>query len=73
MNTLNDAQKLAVIEQMYPAAKFYDDNAALICVFFNDWSVYKAEKEKDLSPNTLIKKVKRVRDMITFIESLNDM
>jgi hypothetical protein len=73
MKTLNDVQKLAVIDQMYPSAKFHDDNQALICVFFNDWSVYKAEKEKDLSPNTLIKKVKRVRDMITFIESLNDM
>jgi hypothetical protein len=70
MKTLNETQIMKVIDHLYPVAKYPFDNQALINIFFNDWSVYKAEAHGGQSKNTLIKKVRRVNAMISFIETL---
>lgn len=70
MKTLNESQLLKVIDHLYDPKKHTAANHALINVFLNGWTVYKAELNADLPQNTLTKRVKRIREMINFIESL---
>ncbi len=70
MKTLNESQIFQIIDHLYPRPKFTATNYALINVFFNDVSMYKAEIGAGLPKNSLMKKVKRVRTQIEFIESL---
>lgn len=70
MTKLNEVQITKVLDHLYPANKYATANQALINVFFNGWSIYKAEAQGDIAKNSLTKKVKRVRREIEFIESL---
>ena len=67
---LNESQIFAIIDRYYPPTKDTAINNALINVFFNDYSVYKAEKHSGLNSNTLIKKVNRIKKEIEFIENI---
>lgn len=70
MKTLNESQIFQIIDHLYAPQKQPAANKALINVFFNDVSMYKAEIGAGLPKNSLMKKVKRVRTQIEFIESL---
>ncbi len=70
MKTLNESQIFKVIDHLYDPKKHTAANHALINVFLNGWTVYKAELNADLPQNTLIKRVNRVKQMISFIETL---
>ena len=70
MNTLDENQIIKIIDHLYDPTKHTAANHALINVFLNGWTVYKAELNADLPQNTLIKRVNRVKQMISFIETL---
>ena len=68
MIELNETQTLALIARYYPPGTAI--NQALINVFCNNYTMYRAEQKADLDKNSLPKKVKRIKKEITFIESL---
>lgn len=70
MKTLNESQIFKIIDHLYDPKKHTAANYALVNVFLNGWTVYKAELNADLPQNTLIKRVNRVKQMISFIETL---
>ena len=72
MKTLNNTQILKIIDNLYDPKKHTAANHALVNVFFNGWTIYKAELHGDLAKNTLVKRVKRVNDEVEFIQSLYD-
>lgn len=70
MKTLDESQLLKIIDHLYDPKKHTAANHALINVFLNGWTVYKAELNADLPQNTLIKRVNRIKQMVSFIETL---
>jgi transposase-like protein len=72
MKALSPTQKQLVIDHLYPAAKCKDIRSALVMVINEGTSIYAAEAEYNINKNTLNPKVKRIREMIDFIEKLNE-
>lgn len=72
MKTLSPKQKQLVIDHLYPAAKCKDIRNALVMVINEGSSIYAAEAEHCINKNTLNPKVKRIKEMISFIDKLND-
>jgi transposase-like protein len=72
MRQLNNKQKELVIDHLYPAPKCKDIRSALTMVINEGTSIYAAEAEYSINKNTLNPKVKRIREMIDFIQKLNE-
>lgn len=72
MKSLSPSQKTMVINHLYPASKCEDVRDALVMVINEGSSLYAAEAEYNINKNTLNPKVKRVKELIKFIETLND-
>ena len=72
---LNSVQILELINSLYPPNedKHHFVNKALINVFLNGFTIYKAEKHADLPKATLAKRVKKVKAHIELIEHINSL
>lgn len=70
MTKLNKNQIIMIINKLFPVESKGVFNKALLEYFFTDASMYKIENDADLPANALAPKARRVRQEITYIESL---